>query len=101
MTPPRRKTTFYVAGLVGAVAAGFASHWVVPLAAPSGNAAIAAPEASFERRLVVLEQAQAARLVAVEQAQAKILTELGEVKDIVAYLKCRTNLGNVCPPEGK
>lgn len=76
MTPPRRKTAYLVAGYVAAAASGFASHWMVPLAAPSGNAAQAAPESPSEKRLQ-----------AIEQKQGEILTELRDIRETLAFVR--------------
>lgn len=83
MTPPRRKTAFIVAGYVGAIAAGFASHWAVPLVSPSGNAAQAAPENSSEKRLQ-----------AIEQKQGEILTELRDIRETLGFVRGRLNIAS-------
>lgn len=93
MSPVARKRGYYVAGLVGAAAAGFGSHWVPAIVheAPAAVAipvqAVAPPENPLERRLV-----------AVENAEGKILAELRDIRRIVDYLECRSNVNNVCPP---
>lgn len=83
MTPPRRKTVGYVAGLFTSAALGVASHWVIPAVAPSGNAAQAAPDNPSEKRLQ-----------AIEQKQGEILTELRDIRETLGFVRGRLNIAS-------
>jgi len=85
LTPPRRKTAAYACGLLGAVAAGFASHYALPV---SGHEASSAVTSAVDKRLLALD-------LKLEEL-ARQVTEIGKGMSAV---KCRLNIENTCPPE--
>lgn len=87
MTPPRRKTVGYLAGLLISAGAGFGSHWVPALVREAPVAAVPAAQAAQESPS---EQ----RLRAIENKQEAILTELRDIRETLAFVRGSLKLGS-------
>lgn len=86
MSAGQRKGLYW-AGILGAAVAGFASHWVVPLAAKEVPQAQAAPQHEIEQRLqsIDLTLQDMRRDLSVQQTDVRVI-------------KCYLHLENICPP---
>lgn len=81
---------------MGAAAAGFLSHWIVPAAVKEAPAATV-QAASFAPQETTAEK----RLLAVELKLEEIARQVNEIGKGMSAVKCRLNIENTCPPEAK
>ena len=86
--PPRRRQALVCAGFLGAAAAGFVSHWAIPIAVREAPGAQAATSVVEDKRLIAME-------LKLEEVLRQIVIINGDMRAV----KCRLNIENTCPPE--